>query len=104
MDFPGKTVDEIKVYTFDFAPEIATGTVLTLPVVTKSTVRGADTPTADGFTLASPSIVGTKLLILGSAGVEGARYKMRAQVTGANGEKHVIWAFAEIKEAAGKSA
>jgi hypothetical protein len=98
-DFPAKTVDEVKVYTFDFAPEVAPTAVLSTPAVTQSTLAGVNP-----MTLVAPSIAGLKVLVLGSAGDEAGKYKLRASVNDDLGQTHVIWANAAVKESAGQAA
>lgn len=98
-DFPTKTPDEVKVYTFNFEPETADDAVLDTPVVDQTTITGTNP-----MTLADVSVVGRKVLVLGADGDEAGKYKLRAKVNDDSGQTHVIWANASIKEAAGKAA
>ncbi len=101
-DFPAKTVDEVKVYTFDFSGEIASGATISAPVVEKFTHSGND-PDADGLTLQTPYVDGPYCLVMGADGIQGCTYKLRAKVEDDNGQVHVIWALASVKESAGRA-
>src|SRR5574337_1277588 len=84
---PAKTPTEDKVVTFDFSGEAATGSTLSLPVVTKSLISGTDTGAA-ALTVGTPSASGMTVLVLVSGGLEGSLYELYCEVTASNGEVH----------------
>src|SRR5574337_405255 len=84
---PAKTPTEAKVVTFDFSGEAASGSTLSLPVVTKSLISGSDTGAA-ALTVGTPSVSGLTVLTLVSGGLEGSLYELYCEVTVSNGEVH----------------
>lgn len=104
MSFPEKTPEEIKVVTFDFEPEAATGSTLTLPVLTVTVKRqnaaGDAVPgdiTATGITV--PMATQTVQVLIGG-GLHGATYRLSCAVAASNGEFHEIAKDLPIKNTA----
>lgn len=85
--FPNKAPGEAKVLTFAFGGDVAAGATLANPVVDKEVEIGDD-PGGAGLTLGAPVVVGTDVLVLASAGLEGVSYVLTAKVDGENGEHH----------------
>ena len=100
--FPGKTVDEVKMYTFDFRDELPSGASIIYGTVEKSVHSGND-PAAAGFALQIATWDTPYVMAMGYDGIEGATYKLRARAEDDRGQTHVIWAYAAIKESAAKA-
>jgi hypothetical protein len=99
MSFPAKTPDEIKLLTFDFTGEAASGNTLSNAAFTKSLVSG--TGSASDLTIGTPQIVGLTVMALVSAGVDGAKYRLTCEVDASpNGEHHRIDKDLPVKETA----
>lgn len=82
---PAKTPTEAKVVTFDFA-NVVSGTINT-PTVAKATLVGTD-PAAAGLTLSAPSVSGTDILVLVSAGLNNCTYSLICTVNDSGGQVH----------------
>jgi hypothetical protein len=98
MSFPAKAPDEIKLLTFDFTSEAASGNTLSNAVFTKTLISG--TGSAADLTIGTPQIVGLTVMVLVSAGLDAAKYRLSCEVDASNGEHHRIDRDLPVKETA----
>jgi hypothetical protein len=88
-------VGEIKAVVFDFSNELGVGVVPIAPAVTCVVVEGVD-PTPSNVLSGAPNISGQTAVQLVAGGVVGCRYKLRAYVSDAYGERHGITAYLRV--------
>jgi hypothetical protein len=90
MAFDKKTPDEIKLLTFDFAakaPDTATLSNPTLSV--DSVVYG--TGVVGDVSLGTGAVADLTVQALGTGGIDGSRYRLKAEADGSNGEHYVVY-------------
>lgn len=97
MAFPQKAPDEIKLLTFDFTRDIATGTTLSNPTISAALLEGPGT--AGDLTLSILGLSGFIVSVLAYFGLEGATYRLTCEVDASNGEHHDIIADLPISVA-----
>lgn len=84
MSFDRKTPDEARILTFDFSTKATSGSTLSNPAVAISHLSGPGDAT--DLTLATPAVVDQTVTVLASAGLDGARYRLKATADTSDGE------------------
>ncbi len=89
MAFDRMTPDEIRLLTFDFSGKApATATLSNPTVVVDSVVAGVGT--IGDITLGTAAAVDLTVTVLASTGVDGNRYRLKAEADGSNGEHYEV--------------
>ncbi|HQR20038.1 MAG TPA: hypothetical protein PKV98_04175 [Burkholderiaceae bacterium] len=99
MSFPAKTPDEVKLVTFDFSSEAATGATLSNPTVEVTSVISGSGVVGD-ITAASVTVASQTVTALIGGGVSGTKYRLTCVVDASNGETHRIDKDLPVKESA----
>ena len=82
---PGKLLGETKTYSWDFGSDLATGETLLTPTITATVYSGTDA-TPSNLVYGSPTISGTKVTQLLSAGTLGVIYEVLCSVLTSAGQ------------------
>jgi hypothetical protein len=89
MAFDKKTPAEVKLLTFNFSGKAPAGITLSNPtVIVLSVVAG--TGHVGDVTLSSALVSDLTVTALGSAGLDGNRYRLKAAADGSNGEHYEV--------------
>lgn len=87
--FGPKDPEEIKLLTFDFAGELASGETISTVDITCAAVSGTDAGAA-AMLLGVPVISGNKVAQKVQAGINAVTYRLRCKATGNGGLVHVV--------------
>lgn len=99
MSFPYKAPDEIKLITFDFTNEVATGATIDNPTLT--VIAANDTTDPDDLDPDAELVIdGLMVKVLVGAGLDGGKYTLSCEVDASNGEHHRIDKILPVKEKA----
>lgn len=85
MAFANKTVDEVRLLTFDFSTKAASGSTLSNPSVAVASVLSGTGVIGD-LTLGTATVIDQTVTVLASAGTDGTRYRLKAEADASNGE------------------
>jgi hypothetical protein len=85
MAFDAKTPDEIRLLTFDFAAKAVSGVTLSNPTLSVDSVV-AGTGIIGDVTLGTGAVADLTVTSLGTGGMDGSRYRLKAEVDASNGE------------------
>src|SRR5690349_17180092 len=85
MAFANKTVDEVRLLTFDFASKAVAGVTLSTPTVVVASVLSGSGVIGD-LTIGTPAVVDLTVTALATAGTDGTRYRLKAEAHASNGE------------------
>lgn len=99
MSFPAKTPAEVKLVTFDFSSEAATGAVLSNATVEASSVVSGAGVVGD-ITVTSITVTDQTVSALVGGGVSGTKYRLTCTVDADNGETHQIDKDLPVKNSA----
>ena len=89
MSFPAKTPAEVKLVTFDFSSEAATGALLSGAAVEAGSVISGPGAVGD-ITVTGIDITGQTVSALVGGGTSGTKYRLTCTVDADNGETHQI--------------
>lgn len=91
MAFDKKTPDEIRLLTFDFADKAPALSTLSSPVVTVDAVVAGTGVVGDISLGTSAAVVDLTVTALGTGGIDGSRYRLKATAICSNGEHLVVY-------------
>lgn len=100
MSFDRKTPDEISLLTFDFSTKATSGVTLSNPtIVVDSVVAG--TGLVGDVSLGTATVVDLTVTALGTGGVDGSRYRLKAEVDASDGEHLEIFRDLPVSKSSG---
>lgn len=100
MAFDRKTPDEIRLLTFDFSTKATSSVTLSNPtVVVDSVVAG--TGVVGDVTIGTPTVADLTVTALGTGGIDGSRYRLKAEADASNGEHLEIFRDLPVAIASG---
>jgi hypothetical protein len=90
MAFDKKTPDEIKLLTFDFSGKAPDTATLSNPMLSvDSVVYG--TGVVGDVSLGTGAVADLTVQALGTGGIDGSRYRLKAEADCSNGEHYVVY-------------
>lgn len=100
MAFDRKTPDEIRLLPFDFSDKATAGVTLSNPtVVVDSVVAG--TGVIGDVTLGAATVDDLVVSALGTGGIDGSRYRLKAEADASNGERYEMFRDLPVAKASG---